>query len=85
MALPRAHADRLLAARQGRDDAKTELEAAVVAAWRAGGGIREISEATGPGGLSHTGVSKMLNRLGERRVLSVDEMDRARRERDGER
>lgn len=70
-------------ARQSRDQAQEQLEETVCAAWRTGRwSMTEIAQAAG---MSHRGVSRMLERRGVRRPLSLDEMDRARREFDGER
>lgn len=65
------------------DEATAERQDLVVEAWKAGGGIREIGEAIG---MSHVGVSKMLERLGERDRWTLDTPDEdVRRELDGER
>lgn len=73
---------RLEEAGEAYDEAQRTREELVVEAWQKKGGIREIADACG---MSHTGVAKLLERLGVRRRLSYDEMDRARREQDGER
>ena len=59
-----------------------EREAIVIEAWKAGGGIREIGELVG---MSHVGVSKLLERTGTRAKLTLDDDERAARELDGER
>lgn len=66
------------------EDATALREELVVKAWKRGGGIREIADLAG---LSHPGVSKMLDRLGVRRPLtqSPEDMARYERERRGER
>lgn len=49
-------------------------EDAIVDAYRKGGGMREIGEACG---MSHGGVAKMLQRLGERkRWMSLEDANR---------
>jgi hypothetical protein len=80
--LSRAIVEKLQAAKADREGAQVALEDAVIAAWKAGGGIREIAEAAG---MSHPGVSKLLERRGVRNRLSYADMDRARRELRGER
>jgi IS30 family transposase len=64
--------------------ADADRERLVVAAWKAGGGIREIAVEVG---MSHVGVSKMLQRLGVREplTLSGEDAERAAREARGER
>ncbi len=63
---------RLNEAREQRDDAVHALEDAIIAAYKAGGGMREIGDQVG---MSHVGVSKLLERLGvRRRDMTVEEM-----------
>jgi hypothetical protein len=80
--LSRAMIEKLQAAKGGRDDAQVALEDTVIEAWKAGGGIREIGDAVG---MTHTGVSKLLERRGVREKLRYEDTDRARRELRGER
>lgn len=82
MTLSRAMTDKLKAARKVRDEGQTALEDTVIEAWKAGGGIREIAEHVG---MSHPGVSGLLQRRGVRDRLRYDEDDRAMRELRGER
>lgn len=63
MPLPPAHARRLREIRESYDDLLQAREDAIVEAWKAGGGMREIADEIG---MSHVGVSKMLQRLGLR-------------------
>lgn len=58
-----AMAARLREAAQALDEAQQVREDAIVAAYRAGGGMNEIAEQVG---MSHTGVGKLLERLGVR-------------------
>lgn len=63
---------RLHDAREQRDDAVQQLEDVIVAAYKDGGGMREIGLEVG---MSHTGVSKLLERVGVRRTdMTVEEM-----------
>lgn len=55
---------RLQEAREQRDEAVRTFEDAIVAAYEDGGGMREIGDEVG---MTHTGVSKLLARLGARR------------------
>lgn len=64
MALAPRHARALREARDALADAEQAREDAIVAAWRSGSGsLREIGYEVG---LSHVGVSKLLERLGVR-------------------
>lgn len=60
-----------------------EREHLVIEAWKAGGGIREIGELVG---MSHVGVSKLLQRTGTREPWGPDTTpEDINRELDGER
>lgn len=54
---------RLNEARQAFEESRQVREDVVVEAWKKGGSLREIAEASG---MTHQGVSKMLERLGIR-------------------
>ena len=63
---------RLNDARDQHEEAVQAREDAIVAAYRAGGGMNEIGKEVG---FSHVGVSKLLARLGvRRRDMSVEEL-----------
>ncbi len=72
---------RLQEAREQRDDAQQALEDAIVAAYEAGGGMREIADEVG---MTHPGVSKLLERVGARRRDMTAEELRADLERRGQ-
>lgn len=84
MAIPHRQRVALAEARERRDDAVQEFEDAVIAAWKKGGGMREVGEAAG---MSHQGVSKLLARRGVRAPIGdgPEEFERLQREGFGER
>lgn len=82
MPITRGMADKLAQAQQELEDARTRRDGVVADAWYAGGGMREIAEVIG---LTHSGVSKMLERAGHRKRLTYLELERYRRELDGQR
>lgn len=72
--LTRAIRRRLEEAREQLEAAHRTREEACAAAWKAGASLNEIAEAVG---MSHQGVSKMLERIGVRqRWLSIEEANR---------
>jgi hypothetical protein len=84
MAIPPALLREMNDCRDRWRQADADRERLVVAGWKAGGGIREIAVEVG---MSHVGVSRMLNRLGVRKPLTLSDEDalRAAREARGER
>lgn len=52
--------EKLRQARAIRDESEQHLHETIVAAYKAGGGMREIGDAVG---MSYTGVAKLLERL----------------------
>jgi DNA-binding CsgD family transcriptional regulator len=72
---------RLNDARDAHDEAVQAREDAIVAAYKAGGGMREIADQVG---FSHPGVSKLLERLGVRRRDMTAEELRADMDRRGQ-
>jgi DNA-binding transcriptional regulator LsrR (DeoR family) len=63
---------RLHEVRDEHAEAVKAREDAIVAAYEAGGGMREIADEVG---FSHVGISKLLERLGvRRRDMTVDEL-----------
>lgn len=70
MAISRAMQARLREAAQALEESRQVRDDAIVAAYRKGGGMREIAEAVG---MSHVGVAKLLKRLGEREPWTTDE------------
>lgn len=66
-------ARRLREIRESIDELTQAREDAVVAAYRKGGGMREIAEEVG---MSHGGVSRMLARLGERERETAEQAQR---------
>lgn len=69
---------RIEEAAHARVDAQLEFEEALVAGFKAGGSMRELAE---PAGMSHTAVSRMLERLGAHHVERIpdDVLEEARR------
>lgn len=55
---------RLREAQEQLEEARDERDATIEEAWRKGGGMREIAEVVG---MSHVGVSKLLERRGVRK------------------
>ena len=80
MALSYHHVKRLRDAAQAADEAREAKEDAIVAAYKAGGGMREIAREVG---MDHVSISKMLQRLGAREPKQTAE--ELRRELDGHR
>jgi hypothetical protein len=74
--------DKLKASKEATDQQIEAHEALIGEAWKAGGGIREVAEHVG---MTHTGVSKLLERRGIRERLKYEDDERARRELRGER
>jgi DNA-binding NarL/FixJ family response regulator len=56
-------------------DAEERRNQLIAEAWQQGGSLREIGEEVG---LTHTGISKLLERMGVRRRISPEEANRLR-------
>lgn len=78
MGLSPAQRRRIEDAAQARVDAQQEFEDAIVAGYKAGASFRELAE---PARMSHTAVSRMLERLGVHHVERIpdDVLEEARR------